>query len=685
MMENKKNESIIYSEIDYLWDAMGEAQQQANSASDNFKENSKEIDLLNSRIHHLDNLIRKKDDKAISLKDNIAALNTQIDENSALMKDAESLISRFDAAQEKIISLTSKLAKEDKRGKLSNMVLSELRAEIKAANATLQEKQDLIKEFEHKVQGLLALPAISNLVKKNSKPGKENLLETLSANLIKAKLEKKLLSQETEKVQGIVTTLRENIKELSLKNLLSEKELRAMSAQLRTRFSELEEKTKKLNTTENLKSELSESFNALKNEYENFKRDMNGISDEKKSLDKKLREKEEETLDLKLKLKDTDIKIEEEKNNFSDAVKKVFHLQSKLNIMKETLNESTQVNKELQVVLGQKKLDLEKINARLRDSSLNAGQEHEMNTRFQNKIQLLKTEIQDLKEKSVKETSYSKNLFEQLNNKQNTVEFLKKQLNKMDALELEIEDVKRKNIKMNSMIKEEQTNFTDKMIKSLVKLHSDLKIVNIKLPLMTRKLIASPIKGLLTNINLLKAWEEYVDESPVVKEYSSLRDIIDPMLEQWNKTFRLKRMKLQKRITTDGRCLINKEKIKFAFYQVIKNSYEAMSAGCALSVTLSMGTDKKSAILKFEDTAKGIDHEVFEKLYQPFNTTKDDHMGIGLIITKKITESHGGTLSITHGKTKGTIVQFKFPLAIDENIPKLQKEEEEKGETKKEG
>ncbi|MCK4936723.1 MAG: hypothetical protein KAR84_07700, partial [Elusimicrobiales bacterium] len=446
--ENKKNESIIYSEIDYLWDAMGEAQKQADNASDSFKENSREIDLLNSRIRHLDDLIRKKDDKSIALKETIDALNAKINQNSQLMKEAESLISKFGAAQEKTIILTEKLSKEEKRSKLSNIVLSELKAEIKAINNTLEEKQKLIKEFEHKVQGLLALPEIANLVKKNSKPGKENLLETLSANLIKAKLEKKLLSQETEKIQGIVQSLRENIKELSLKNLLSEKELRSMSARLRTRFAELEEKTKDLNTAQNSRTELLDSFTALKNEYENFKRDMNTVSAEKKELGKKLREKEEEALGLKLKLKDADIKIEEEKNNFADAVKKVFHLQSKLNCMRENLSENNQINKNLEEVLDQKNSDLTRINTKLRDSQLSAGQEHEMNTRAQNKINLLKAEIQELKDKSVKETSYSKNLFEKLNDRQNTIEFLKKQLSRMDALEIEIDDIKRKNIKM---------------------------------------------------------------------------------------------------------------------------------------------------------------------------------------------------------------------------------------------
>lgn len=670
--ENKKNEPIIYSEIDYLWDAMDQAQKQAGSASDNFKKSSKEIELLNSRIKHLDELIQKKDNKAIALKERIADLNEQINQNSKLVKDAESLISRFGFAQEKIIALTGKLSQEEKRAELSNMVLSELRTEIKTIKTVLDEKKELIKEFEYKIKGLLALPEISNIIKNNSKHGKKDLVENLSENLIKVKFEKKLLSQETDKIQRIVESLRENIKELSLKNLLSEKELRAMASQLRNRFNELEQKTKDLNDAQNSKSKLLDSFNVLKNKYENFKRDMNSISIEKKELEEKLRGKEDETLNLKLKLKDSDIKIEEEKNNFADAVKKVFLLQSNLNLMREKLSESDLINKNLEDVLKQKNKDLDKLNAKLRDSRLNAGQEHEMNARLQNKISLLKAEMQELKEKSLREAEYSKNLFAKLNDRQNTVEFLKKQLNKMDSLELEFEDVKRKNIKVNSMIKQEQTNFTDKMIKSLVKLHSDLKMVNIKLPLNTRKIIANPIKSLLTNIDLLKAWEEYVDESPLIKEYLSLRDIIEPMLEQWNKTFRLKRMNLQKRITTNGRCLLNKEKIKFAFYQIIRNSYEAMSAGCSLSVSLSMGIDKKNAILKFEDTGQGISQGILDNLYQPFNTTKNDHTGIGLVIAKKITEQHGGGLSVTNGKTKGTIVQFKFPLAIDENIPKLE-------------
>ena len=65
--------------------------------------------------------------------------------------------------------------------------------------------------------------------------------------------------------------------------------------------------------------------------------------------------------------------------------------------------------------------------------------------------------------------------------------------------------------------------------------------------------------------------------------------------------------------------------------------------------------------LRFADTGPGIPPEDREKVFTPFYSTKATGFGLGLAITKKIVEDHGGRVFATDGTSPGTVVVMELP------------------------
>jgi signal transduction histidine kinase len=63
------------------------------------------------------------------------------------------------------------------------------------------------------------------------------------------------------------------------------------------------------------------------------------------------------------------------------------------------------------------------------------------------------------------------------------------------------------------------------------------------------------------------------------------------------------------------------------------------------------------------DTGGGIGEEELGKIFTPYFTTKKLGIGLGLAITKKIVEEHGGQISVTSHAHEGTTVVIRFPVA----------------------
>ncbi|MBD3171171.1 GAF domain-containing protein [Candidatus Bathyarchaeota archaeon] len=102
-------------------------------------------------------------------------------------------------------------------------------------------------------------------------------------------------------------------------------------------------------------------------------------------------------------------------------------------------------------------------------------------------------------------------------------------------------------------------------------------------------------------------------------------------------------------------------KYRRAIDNLVNNAVESMPDGGKLYLKVS--TNDNQVITRIKDTGVGIPLEEQEKIFQPYYTTKNTGMGLGLSIVKQIIEAHEGTISIDSIIGKGTEFTIKIPLS----------------------
>ena len=114
---------------------------------------------------------------------------------------------------------------------------------------------------------------------------------------------------------------------------------------------------------------------------------------------------------------------------------------------------------------------------------------------------------------------------------------------------------------------------------------------------------------------------------------------------------------------------LDRDQMKQAFYNVIKNSFEAMKARGILRIRTDM--DESHVLVRFTDTGGGISAENLSRVFEPYFTTKTSGTGLGLLIVRRIVREHGGELSIESSEGKGLTLTIRLPY-IDRRVRMLE-------------
>lgn len=110
-------------------------------------------------------------------------------------------------------------------------------------------------------------------------------------------------------------------------------------------------------------------------------------------------------------------------------------------------------------------------------------------------------------------------------------------------------------------------------------------------------------------------------------------------------------------------------KLTQAFMNLIVNAIQAMPKGGQLIIKTYV--EDEWSCISFTDTGNGIKEEHMPNIFQPFFSKKAGGSGLGLAITKKIIESHGGTITVESEVGKGT----KFTISLPDSFTLINSEE----------
>jgi signal transduction histidine kinase len=111
------------------------------------------------------------------------------------------------------------------------------------------------------------------------------------------------------------------------------------------------------------------------------------------------------------------------------------------------------------------------------------------------------------------------------------------------------------------------------------------------------------------------------------------------------------------------RLKIDVELMKSCLFNIVTNAFQAMPDGGTLTLTTEQQDNGFS--LRVNDTGVGVSEENLARIFEPFFTTKSQGLGLGLAMTKRVIEEHGGKIEFSSTEGRGSEVTIRLPLSTD--------------------
>jgi signal transduction histidine kinase/putative methionine-R-sulfoxide reductase with GAF domain len=254
----------------------------------------------------------------------------------------------------------------------------------------------------------------------------------------------------------------------------------------------------------------------------------------------------------------------------------------------------------------------------------------------------------------------------------------------------------------NASMYQELKNFSRQMEEKIQKTTADLRKTESQL-IRSEKLaalgqlaagIAHEIRNPLTSINILihslrerlpSENSQQEDLKVIEEEIHRMNEIVDqflrfakpasPLLEKtdvlsiFEETLQLLRPQIEKQrivVEKEFQALpmiqMDPEQMKQAMLNLLLNAIQAMPEGGQLTMKGQNSKDGQWIHLSIEDSGMGISPEDIDKLFDPFFSTKERGIGLGLSITHRIIDQHHGKIEVENAPEKGTIFTVWLPI-----------------------
>ena len=129
---------------------------------------------------------------------------------------------------------------------------------------------------------------------------------------------------------------------------------------------------------------------------------------------------------------------------------------------------------------------------------------------------------------------------------------------------------------------------------------------------------------------------------PLRKEPVNLEAVVDDVLDLMHRRLDHLAVRVEKRYVSTPVVRVDVARFKRCVMNLLLNGAQAMPSGGLLRVEVTP-RDKKVR-LEVTDEGAGVPVEIRDRLFEPFVTSKQDGVGLGLALTKRIVEDHEGTI-----------------------------------------
>ena len=121
----------------------------------------------------------------------------------------------------------------------------------------------------------------------------------------------------------------------------------------------------------------------------------------------------------------------------------------------------------------------------------------------------------------------------------------------------------------------------------------------------------------------------------------------------------------------EATAIVDGDKLKQVFWNLCENAVRAMPDGGTLTVSLAPA--ERSWFISLTDTGSGMDAQLLEKIFEPFQSRFEGGTGLGLAIVYQIMQAHEAKISVTSAPGKGSAFHLEFPrphMALSDDVEK---------------
>jgi signal transduction histidine kinase len=115
-------------------------------------------------------------------------------------------------------------------------------------------------------------------------------------------------------------------------------------------------------------------------------------------------------------------------------------------------------------------------------------------------------------------------------------------------------------------------------------------------------------------------------------------------------------------VGTTGEIRGDPEQLKSCFSNIIINGVQSMEFGGKLNVEIR--NEQTGIRVNIRDTGSGIPAEALDHIFEPYYSTKETGVGLGLAVTKRIVEQHRGAINVTSNEGVGTEFSVFLPNTL---------------------
>jgi signal transduction histidine kinase len=147
-----------------------------------------------------------------------------------------------------------------------------------------------------------------------------------------------------------------------------------------------------------------------------------------------------------------------------------------------------------------------------------------------------------------------------------------------------------------------------------------------------------------------------------------MAEVIRSAVETFRERIARQAIEVDCQLDTRGAMRGDADKLRRVLINLIGNAIDALEgAGTPEPKLTIMSGDNLAGTevwVRVQDNGPGIDAETRRKVFDPFYTTKASGTGLGLALSKKVVDAHGGSLELDSSPSRGTEFVLSFPKEV---------------------